>query len=149
MDEKVEAILDKYHRETGQLVSILQDIQAEYNWLPKEALIQVSEGLGIPLSRVFSVATFFRAFSLVPKGRHTITICMGTACHVRGSPRILDRVRQILGIEPGGTTSDLKFSLETVNCLGCCALGPIVVVDGEYHGRMTASGVKELIESCE
>ena len=149
MDEKINAILDKHHCERGLLVSILHDIQAEYGYLPKDALIQLSEGLGIPLSQVYSVATFFKAFSLVPKGRHTITMCMGTACHVRGSLRILDRTRQLIGIEPGDTTSDLRFSLETVNCLGCCALGPIMVIDGEYHGRITTSQVRKLLEGCD
>ena len=146
---EVEAILDKYQRDSSQLVSILQDVQEEYSWLPKEALTQVSKGLRIPLSRVFSVASFFKAFSLVPKGRHTVTICMGTACHVRGSLHILDRARQLFNIEPGGTTSDLKFTLESVNCLGCCALGPIMVVDGEYHGRVTTSDVGKILESCD
>ena len=149
MSEAIESILDKYRRDSSQLVSMLQDIQAVHYWLPKEALIEVSEGLDIPLSRVYSVATFFKAFSLIPKGRHQVTICMGTACHVRGSPRILNRVRQLLDIEPGETTSDLKFSLDRVNCLGCCALGPIMVVDGEYNGCVGVGAVPKILESCD
>ena len=149
MTEAIEGILDKYQRDASQLVSMLQDIQAVHYWLPKEDLIEVSEGLDIPLSRIYSVATFFKAFSLVPKGRHQVTICMGTACHVRGSPRILNRIRQLLDIEPGETTPDLKFSLDTVNCLGCCALGPIMVVDGEYNGCVGVGDVPKILESCD
>lgn len=149
MDEEIDAILGEYRRDASQLVSILQDIQAKYNWLPKEVLIKVSEDLGVALSRVYSVATYYRAFSLIPRGRHTVTICMGTACHVRGSPRILDRVGELLGVKPGGTTSDLKFSLETVNCLGCCALGPVIVVDGEAHGKLAVAKVGEVLKACD
>jgi NADH-quinone oxidoreductase subunit E len=149
MNEEIDAILGRYRRDASQLVSILQDVQAEYNWLPKEVLIKVSEDLGVALSRVYSVATFFRAFSLVPRGRHTVTVCMGTACHVRGSPRILGRAQEALGIEPGGTTSDLKFSLETVSCLGCCALGPVMVVNGKAHGKLAVAEVSEVLRACD
>lgn len=149
MNEEIQAVLENYGRDPSQLVSILQDIQAQHNWLPREALVDVSAGLGVPLTQVFSVATFFRAFSLVPKGRHMVTVCVGTACHVRGSTRILDRAEQLLGIESGGTTSDLKFSLDKVGCLGCCALGPIMVVDGEYHGHFNASKVQKILKKCE
>jgi NADH-quinone oxidoreductase subunit E len=149
MNAEIDVILDEYRRDPSQLVSILQDIQAEYNWLPKEVLIKVSADLGVALSRVYSVATYFRAFSLIPRGRHTVTVCMGTACHVRGSPRILDRAGELLGIKPGGITSDLKFSLETVNCLGCCALGPVIVVDGEAHGKLALAKVGEVLEACD
>jgi NADH-quinone oxidoreductase subunit E len=147
MNAEIDVILDRYQRDPSQLVSIFQDIQAEHNWLPKEVLTKVSEDLGVALSRVYSVATFYRAFSLIPRGRHTVTVCMGTACHVRGSPRILDRAGELLGIKPGGTTSDLKFSLETVNCLGCCALGPVMVVDGEAHGKLALAKVGEVLEA--
>ena len=149
VEEKVGAILDKYQRDTGFLVSILQDIQAEYNYLPKDALLEVSRSLDIPLSQVYSVATFFKAFSLIPKGRHSINACLGTACHVRGAVRILERIEQELGINRGETTKDLKYTLETVNCVGACALGPIVIVDGEYVGQMKTDKVKSLLESCD
>jgi NADH-quinone oxidoreductase subunit E len=149
MNTAIDNILDRYQRDPGQLVAMLHDIQAAENWLPKEILSELSNRLDIPLSRVFSVASFFKAFSLVPKGRHVATICMGTACHVRGAPRILDIARQSLGIEPGETTPDLKFSLETVGCLGCCALGPIMVLDGEYHGHFSASDAQKVLEKCE
>lgn len=146
LGKKVSFILERYSRDASQLVAILQDIQAEYNWLPKEALEEVSQGLGIPLSRVFSVATFFRAFSLRPRGRHLIQVCLGTACHVRGAPRILEQMERELGIRPGEVTEDLQFSLETVNCVGACALGPVVIVDGDYHGQMSPDRVKEILK---
>jgi NADH-quinone oxidoreductase subunit E len=149
MNEEIDAILGRYQRDASQLVPILQDVQAECNWLPKEVLIKVSEDLGVALSRVYSVATFFRAFSLVPRGRHTVTVCMGTACHVRGSPRILGRAQETLGVEPGCTTADLEFSLETVSCLGCCALGPVMVVDGEPHGKLAVAEVSEVLRACD
>ncbi len=144
---KVGSILDSYRHDAGLLVSILQDIQAEYNYLPKEALMQVSQGLGVALSQVYSVATFFKAFSLTPRGRHLINVCLGTACHVRGAVRILENIERELGIKPGGTTEDLIFTLETVNCVGACALGPIVIIDGEYSGQMKTSKVEPLLES--
>ena len=146
LSRKVGSVLERYSRDASQLVAILQDIQAEYNWLPKEALEEVSQELGIPLSRVFSVATFFRAFSLRPRGRHLIHVCLGTACHVRGAPRILEQIERQLGIRPGEMTEDLQFSLETVNCVGACALGPVVIVDGDYHGQMTPDRVKEILK---
>ncbi len=146
VDEKVEEILHSYRHEEAMLVSILQDVQKVYNYLPKEALTQVSHGLNVPLTRVYSVATFFRAFTLTPRGRHIINVCLGTACHVRGGVRVLERLEQDLGIKRGETTQDLKFTLETVNCVGACALGPNVIIDGEYSGQMTMEKVKPLIE---
>lgn len=146
MDQKVEAILDSHHRDKSLLVAILQDVQKEYRYLPREILEQVSQGLQVPRSHVFSVATFFRAFSLKPRGRHLINVCLGTACHVRGGARILEEVERKLGIGRDETTPDMKFTLETVNCLGCCALGPVVVVDGEYNGQMKAEKVEALLK---
>ena len=145
--EKVESIVANYQRDKGMLVSILQDIQVEYNYLPKDALTELSQGLGVSLSQVYSVATFFKAFSLKPRGRHLINICLGTACHVRGAVRVLEKVEQELGINAGETTEDLKFTLETVNCVGACALGPIVIIDGEYSGQMKTDKVKPLLEN--
>ena len=142
---KVEAIIDRYQGERGLLIPLLQDIQAELNYLPKEALAKVSEGMEIPLSQVFGVATFFRAFSLKPRGRHVIKVCLGTACHVRGGRQILDKLERDLGISAGQTTDDLEFTLETVNCLGACALGPIVVVNEEYNGQMRLGKVDRLL----
>jgi len=144
--EKVGEILDRYQRYQGFLVSILQDIQAEYNYLLKEALVEVSQGLDIPLTQVYSVATFFKAFSLKPRGRHLINVCLGTACHVRGAVRVLEAIERELGVKPGETTEDLNYTLERVNCVGACALGPIVILDGEYSGEMTTERVKPLLE---
>ena len=142
-------ILDKYQRHSGLLVSILQDVQGEFNYLPEEALTEVSRGLDISLSQVYSVATFFKAFSLKPRGRHSINVCMGTACHVRGAVKVLDQMEQEMGIVSGETTEDLKYTLETVNCVGACALGPVVMVDGEYIGQMATGKVKPLLRSCD
>jgi len=145
--QKVKSILARYQSDPGMLVPILQDVQAEYNYLPKEALVQVGEGLGVPLSQVYSVASFFKAFSLKPRGRHLINVCLGTACHVRGAGRVLDEIERRLGVKSGETTKNMKYTLETVNCVGACALGPIVVIDGNYSGQMTGSKVKPLLES--
>ncbi len=134
--ETLDAILDRYDRNPAQLIPILQDVQRAVNYLPREALEGISEKLDIPLVRIYAVATFYKAFSLKPRGKHIIQVCMGTACHVRGGARILDKMVRDLGVGPGETTKDMNFTLETVNCLGACALGPIVVVDGEYHGQM-------------
>jgi NADH-quinone oxidoreductase subunit E len=145
--QKIKTILARYDGDPGMLVAILQDVQAEYNYLPKEALVQVGEGLDVPFSQVYSVASFFKAFSLKPRGRHLINVCLGTACHVRGAGRVLDEIERELNIKSGETTEDLRYTLETVNCVGACALGPIVVIDGSYSGQMTAGRVKPLLES--
>lgn len=139
----------KHDATQSALISILEDIQAKYRYLPREAMVLVSERLGIPLSQVYSVATFYNAFSLERRGRHEICVCVGTACHVRGSKRVLTRLEERLGIKPGETTRDWNYSLDTVHCLGACALGPIVVVDGEYSGQMHAQKVEELLARIE
>jgi len=149
MDEKVAAIISKYNAEPGQIVSILQDIQTQYYYLPKEILIQISQIMGIPLSRVYAVATFFRAFSLKPRGKHLINVCLGTACHVRGAIRVLEKLERSLDIGRGGATKDLKFTLETVNCMGCCALGPVVKIDEEYFGQMKTDRIDSVLGSYE
>jgi NADH-quinone oxidoreductase subunit E len=145
--EAIDRIIDKYDGEGGILIQVLQDVQAEYNWLPKEALDRVCERLGLPLTQAYSVASFYKAFSLVPRGRHLASVCMGTACHVRGAPRVFDKVEQALGIKAGETTADQRFSLEKVNCLGCCALGPVMVIDGEAHGKLAVSEIDGVLDS--
>ncbi len=131
------------------LISVLEEIQAKYRYLPREAMILVGEGLGLPLSQVYSVATFYNAFSMMPRGRHNVCVCVGTACHVRGAKPVLNRLEELLHIKPGETTPDWNYSLETVNCLGACALGPIVVVDGAYSGQMVAGDVDKLLAQIE
>ena len=145
-NDRVDRIIDKHGGEAGALIQVLLEIQSEYRWLPKAALGRVGERLDVPLTRIQHIATFYKAFSLVPKGRHEIHVCLGTACHVRGAPRVLDVVRDLTGIEPGETDLDLKFSLETVNCLGCCALGPVVEIDGKTHGKMTTAETADILK---
>jgi NADH-quinone oxidoreductase subunit E len=147
--KKIERIIDDHHGEAGSLIEILLDIQNEFHWLPGEALKMVSERLRVPLSRIQHTATFYRAFSLVPKGRHEINICMGTACHVRGAPRVLEVVQQIVGIQPGETDAEMKFSLDTVNCLGCCAIGPVMEIDEEHLGKLVPAKTAELLKNYE
>ncbi len=144
--DEIAAIIDAEARADGSLITVLESIQARYRYLPPEALILASERLGVPLSQTYGVATFYNAFSLTPKGQHCLNVCMGTACHVRGSPQVLERLQTKLGIKAGDTTRDRLYTLETVNCLGACALGPIVVTDGEYSGQMTQEKVDRLLK---
>lgn len=144
--DKITEILNSHKRDENALVAILQDINEEFRYLPENILNYVSIKLGIPLSQIYNMATFYKAFSLKPRGKHIITVCLGTACHVRGAPRILEELKRILKIKEGETTEDKLFTLETVNCLGACALGPIVVVDNKYHGQMTIRKTSKLIE---
>ena len=141
----IDNIIDRYQGEEGILIQVLLDVQHEYNWLPEDALRLISDRLGIAFSEVYRVASFYKAMSLTPRGHHLIRVCLGTACHVRGAPRILDKVEQALNIRAGETTRDMKFTLERVNCLGCCALGPVIVVDGEAHGNLAPAKVEEIL----
>lgn len=138
-------ILDKYKRNPSFLIGMLQDVQMQYNYLPKEALICISDITNIPLNRIYNVVTFYSAFSLVPRGRHTINVCLGTACHVRGAGKILEELERELKVKAGETTEDMKFTLETVNCLGACALGPVIVIDGEYFGKITPDKINLIL----
>ena len=144
--DPVEAILKKYGEDPSQLIGVLQDIQGTYKYLSYDTLLQMSEKMQIPLSRIYSLATFFKAFSLKPRGEHLVTVCMGTACHVREAPKIVEEISRYLGIQAGETTPDFKFTLQTVNCLGACALGPVMVIDGKYYGTMTAKKVGPLLK---
>ena len=144
---KFDKIIDKYPSDPSSLIQVLLEIQSENRWLPKEALEKVSEKLNVPLNRIQHIVTFYKAFSLVPKGRHEVHVCTGTACHVRGAPRLLDSVQDLIGIRAGETDQDLKFTLETVSCVGCCALGPVMVVDGEYHGKMGPASSEEVLKN--
>lgn len=148
MTEKIESILRKYNYRNANIIQILQDIQSLNRYLPRELLVAVSQRLKIPLSSIYSIATFYTAFSLNPRGKHLCTVCMGTACHVRGAPGVLSRLEERLEITSGATTEDKLFTLETVNCLGACALAPIVVIDGHYYGQTTVNKVDKLIDTC-
>jgi NADH-quinone oxidoreductase subunit E len=146
-NERVDQIVDKHNAEASSLIQVLLDIQSEHSWLPKEALERVAERLQVPMTRIQHIATFYKAFSLVPKGRHQVHICMGTACHVRGAPRVLDKVEEMTGIKPGETDLELKFSLEIVNCLGCCALGPVMEIDGKTYGKMSPAQTSDVLKN--
>ena len=135
------------HREKkGSLISILGEIQQSYGYLPEEMLQKVSKRTGVPLVDIYGVATFYKAFSLTPKGKHLCSVCVGTACHVRGAPAVAGEFENELGVRGGETTEDKEFTLETVNCLGACALGPIVVVDGHYYSKVDRNRVEGIIE---
>jgi len=139
---QIESILERYGRKESAILAILQDVQAREKYLPKEALEYIGEKLHIPINKIYRIATFYRAFSLTPRGRHEVCVCMGTACHVRGAQRVVDQVNLELGIRPGETTKDKNFTLETVNCLGVCAAGPVVAIDGNYFGKMSPGKVE-------
>ena len=145
----IDRIIDEYEGSKDALIQILLGAQAEYRWLSKPVLVRLSYKLGIPLNYIYNITTFYKHFSLLPKGRHTISVCLGTACHVRGATRLLDRVTDCLGIGSGQTTPDEKFTLTTVNCLGCCALGPAMVFDGEYMSNPSVKQIQELVEASD
>ena len=143
----LQSVLQGRRSQPQQLIEVLQDVQDLYGYLSQESMTEVSAELGVPLIEVFRVASFYKAFSLTPRGRHVLTVCSGTACHVRGAARIVDQVTGELAVQPGKTTSDGLFTVEAVNCLGACALGPVVVLDGVYHSQMTPRRLRRLIES--
>lgn len=150
MNVKVlDQIITKYQGEDSWLVMMLQDIQEKYNYLPEEALESLSEKLNIPLSRIHSVATFYSSLSLTERGRHVIRVCDGTACHLKGFVNIRDEIERQLGITEGQTTPDKRFTLEIVACLGACALAPVMAVNSDYHGDMTAETIKETLSRYE
>ena len=143
--ESLPEIVDQHAGSRGGLIAILQDIQARYGYLPADALKAVAEETGRPLVDIYGVATFYRSFSMQPRGKHVCSVCLGTACHVRGGPAVAEGFERELGVHPGGTTGDRAFTLETVNCLGACALGPIVVVDGHYFSNVSPADVKGVV----
>jgi len=142
---KVDMTVDRYGKKPWALISILQDIQSEIGYLPSVVLKEVAEKMEIPLTQIYGVATFYKSLSFIPQGKHTVTFCMGTACHVRGSDKILSEVSDFLGVEPGQTTEDGELSLKVANCLGACAIGPVMVVDGVYYAKMSASRAKKIL----
>lgn len=143
---KIDGIIRQYGARESAILAILQDIQAEEKYLPKETLEYVSQRMQIPLGQVFRIATFYNALSLKPRGRHKIDVCLGTACHVRGGERILSKLERDLGVSVGETTKDKRFTLEAVHCVGCCSLGPVAVVDGDVFGRLSQDKVPALLK---
>ncbi len=144
--EHVDNIIDRYSGKEGFLIQLLLDIQNELNWIPREVIDLISEKFQIPISQIYRVASFYQAISLTPIGRHIVQVCMGTACHVRGSKKILNNLCSTLKIEEGETTEDMRFTLRRVNCLGCCAMGPVILIDKDHHGKITPSAVKGILE---
>ncbi len=145
-DEKLIEIIEKHMGEEGALLNLLLEVQEKYNYLPKEALEEISSYMNIPLSRLNSIATFFKNFSLTPRGKHTIHVCMGTACQVWGGKRLVEKVGEALSIDPGETTKDLSYTLETINCPGCCGLAPVVVMDKDIYGKVTRNKLLSLVK---
>jgi NADH-quinone oxidoreductase subunit E len=147
MDLKlVDLVVDKYQEKRTALISILHDVQDRYRYLPDEALKLVASRLRMDINEIYGVATFYKSFSLVPRGKHSITLCLGTACHVRGGPKILTELKKQLNIEAGQTTPDKQFSLNVVNCLGACAIGPVMFLDGKFYGEMNPMKAKRIID---
>ena len=144
--ERLEGILSKYEGESTDLIPVLQDMQDSYNYLPKDELKVVAARLHVPLTQIYSVATFYTMFSLVPKGEHQLKVCLGTTCHLRGGPRLVDSVASRLGCEVGYTTKDGFFSLETVGCLGSCAQAPVMMIDDKYYARVTVDKVPKILK---
>ena len=142
----IDRILKKYDYKKSSLIPILQDMQTINRWLPKETLEYVSEKMDISLMDVYSLVTFYKSFSLKPRGKHIVTVCSGTACHVRGGPKVLSEIENQLGITVDETTPDKNFTLETVRCLGACALGPLMVIDGKYYGQMNPKKVASTLK---
>jgi len=142
----VDKIIEGYHGDKTAILAVLQDIQVVYNYLPREAMMRVVEKMGVSQTQVSSLATFFHAFSLKPRGKNIVTVCMGTACHVRGAPRVLEEIERQMGVKNQETTADGQFTVETVNCVGACALGPLVMVNGNYHGNIATSEVSEVLD---
>jgi NADH:ubiquinone oxidoreductase subunit E len=144
--EAIDRILEEFPEISGNLISILHAVQALENYLPEGSLRYLSKKTGVPLTRLYAIATFYHFFSLIPKGKHRIHLCQGTACHVKGSPRILNEVKKRLRVEEGETTEDRRFTLETVRCVGACSLAPVMVVDDKTHGNLVLKDVPNILK---
>ncbi len=145
MDTNLEKIVDEHRDKPGLVISVLEHIQDEYGYLPKDVLKQVSGIINVPLAQIFSVATFYSAFTLKPRGKHTIHVCLGTACHVRGAPKIVDELSRELDVRAGDTTEDGQFTLETVRCIGCCSLAPVITVGEDIYGYNTMDKMGKIV----
>ena len=144
-NELIEKIVDRYSGEAGMLIPMMQDLQAEHGYLPADELRSLSTKLDVPLTRIYGVATFYASFRLAPKGQHEVTLCMGTVCFLKGAGKISEAICSEYGIEPGGTTKDRLFTLQAVNCVGACALAPVMIVDGKYYDGMTSEAALEIL----
>ena len=142
---RINKILEKHEHEVGGLIPILQEVQEIYGYLPEEILTYISKHSKVPLSKIYGIVTFYAQFSLVPRGKNTIKICQGTACHVKGGKRVLSKLEKLLGIKAGETSSDLKFTLETVRCLGTCFLAPVMMINHDYFGKLTPDRVSSIL----
>ncbi len=146
--DRIQEVIDRSPREAGSLIAVMQDIQREFRYLPREALDEVAAALEVPLSKVYSAATFYNAFSLTPRGEKVVRVCQGTACHIKGADLILDQLESNLGIKPGETTPDLKYSIEVVNCVGACAMAPVMIVNNKYHGNVRCDQAPRLVKKA-
>lgn len=146
MADKLQTIIDNYKQKKTSLIGLLQDMASEYGYIPEDKLEQVSQETRVALSRLYSLCTFYASLRLEPMGEHHCSICVGTACHVRGASQVVEEIERKLGINAGETTEDGKFTVETVNCVGACALGPLAVIDGEYHGKLNPRKVSRLLD---
>jgi NADH-quinone oxidoreductase E subunit len=147
--QSIHEIVNKYDKRKSGLIAMLQDIQKEKGYLPEEALRIVARETGAPLSRLYALATFYKAFSLTPRGRHVVNVCTGTACHVRGADKLMDKLERDLKIDEGGTTEDGRFTLKGVRCVGCCGLAPVIVIDENFHGKLTQKDVDKVLNQYE
>ena len=148
-EKLITEIVERYDSDADMLIPMMQDLQAECGYLPAEQLRRLSTQLDVPLTRIYGVATFYASFRLAPKGQHEVTLCMGTVCHLKGAPRISEAVCREFHVEPGGTTPDMLFTFQVVNCVGACAVAPVMVVDGEYHNEMTPASAVETLRKLE
>jgi NADH-quinone oxidoreductase subunit E len=148
-NEFIVQIVDRYGGDTGMLIPMMQDVQAELGYLPSEQLRYLGKRLEVPVSRIYAVATFYSSFRLAPKGAHEVTLCMGTVCYLKGAPKIAEAISREFGVEPGGTTRDRLFSFQAVNCVGACAVAPVMLVDGEYYESMTVESALEVLHGLD
>jgi NADH-quinone oxidoreductase subunit E len=146
LKDVVARVLKRYPKEPASLISVLEDLQEDVHYLPREALDRVAQSLGVSLSRCYHVVTFYKGFSLAPQGKHVICVCRGTACHVRGADKLVDVLQGELGLTDGQTSADGLFTLHSVRCLGCCSLAPVAMIDGKIHGHLTGAGLRKLLK---
>jgi NADH-quinone oxidoreductase subunit E len=148
-ENKIDSIIEKYRGKPGALIHALTEIQHANHWLPREVLHKVAEALGVSFSQAMQIASFYKTFSLTPKGRHEVHVCTGMTCHLRGAAKLMERVQELTGLEPGETDAAAKFTLERGSCLGSCSIGPELIVDGKHYGRMTPEKAEDVLNRYE